>query len=283
VKPNSIINFVHFKNKKKMIFLYKIILFATLFLFTIQSCGTKKNVIYFQDGDVKNTELSIVVAQNQSYTPTLKIDDLLTIYVNADNPESALPYNQPVLGNGNNNVGYSSGTPSLSNCYLIDANGEINFPIIGIIHIEGMNRMEAVKHIESLLDKYLSNPIVNIKIVNFKISVLGEVAKPGTFNIPNERITILEAIGIAGDLTITGKRKNVMVIREEDNHKVKYHVDLTSNDLFSSPIYYLNQNDIVYVEPNRVKINSSLINTSNAGIIISGVSLFITTLVLLTK
>jgi polysaccharide export outer membrane protein len=113
--------------------------------------------------------------------------------------------------------------------------------------------------------------------------VLGEVKSPGTFNIPNERITLLEAIGLAGDLNITAKRKNVLVIRDIDGKKTETRIDLTSKALFSSPVYYLNQNDMVYIEPNRAKINSSVVNASNVGIVISVISLLVTMSVLFTR
>ena len=171
----------------------------------------------------------------------------------------------------------------MPNGYLIDKDGMIDFPIIGKIKIAGLDRNEAIELLKNQLSVYIKKPIVNIRILNYKITVIGEVSKPGTFTIPNERITILEAIGIAGDLTITGKRNNVLIIRDIDGQKINFRVDLTKNELFKSPVYYLNQNDVVYVEPNRTKINSSAINPSNAGIIISSISLFITTIVLLSK
>jgi polysaccharide export outer membrane protein len=112
---------------------------------------------------------------------------------------------------------------------------------------------------------------------------LGDVKNPGTFTIPNEKITIIEALGIAGDLNITGLRNNIKVIRETEGKKKEFIIDLTKNDVFNSPVYYLQQNDLVYVEPNRSKINSSLINSSNTGIAISAVSLIATLIVLFTK
>jgi polysaccharide export outer membrane protein len=133
------------------------------------------------------------------------------------------------------------------------------------------------------LSAYLVDPIVNIRILNFKVTVLGDVKKPGTFNIPNERISLPEAIGIAGDLNITGERQDVMVIRDVDGKKTEYHIDLTSKELFSSPVFYLNQNDIVYVIPNRTKRNSSAVNPANAGIFISLASVLIALMTLVTR
>jgi polysaccharide export outer membrane protein len=129
----------------------------------------------------------------------------------------------------------------------------------------------------------VQNPTILFKILNYKITVLGDVRNPGTFTIPNEKVTIFEAIGIAGDLLITGKRNNVKVIRESDTGRKEFIVDLTSSDVFNSPVFYLQQNDLVYVEPNRSKINSSIINTSNVSLVLSSVSVLLTIIFLFNK
>ena len=255
-----------------------------IFLLFLSSCiVTNKKIVYFQDTkiDTNYNQIKISALEN-TFTPTFQIDDLISIYVTALDPISTAPFNYPSNNNSSANVGYLSGAPS-SIGYLIDKEGNIDFPILGKIHIADLNRMEVSDILKEKLKDYLVNPIVNIKILNYKVSVLGEVAKPGTFNIPNERITILEAIGIAGDLTIYGKRENILVIREINNEKIKYRIDLTSNELFLSPVYYLKQNDVVYISPNRSKINSSSLNTSNVGIFISTSSLIITTVFLIAK
>ncbi len=163
----------------------------------------------------------------------------------SENPEDAIPFNLPVhftsLSKSNN--GYYNGIPS-SGGYLIDSLGNLSLPIIGEIHLGGLNRMEGSELIIEKLEDYLNNPTVQISILNFKVTVLGDVNAPGTFKIPNERITILEAIGLAGDLNITGNRKNVMVIRNDRGIEKTYRIDLTSHDVFSSSVYYLKQNDI---------------------------------------
>lgn len=247
--------------------------FVSIFLLT--SCASKKKMIYFQ-GSLENVEA-------KNYTPVLMKDDLLSITVMGMDPEAVIPFNLPVTNNYNSNTGgYSQGTPTPQG-YLIDADGNIDFPVLGQISIAGLTRAEAKEVLKKRLADYINNPIVNIRILNFKITVLGEVKNPGTFTIPNERISLPEALGIAGDLSITGVRKNVIVIRDVDGKKTEYVVDLTSKELFSSPVYYLNQNDVVYVEPNRAKMNSSTINPGNAGIIISAISLVITVLALLTR
>ncbi|MGZ4036806.1 MAG: polysaccharide biosynthesis/export family protein [Bacteroidia bacterium] len=241
------------------------------------SCISKKKMVYFQGKGDSKTEGA------KNYTPVLKSDDLLSILVTAFDAEAVRPFNLPLASMSTTQYGgYSTGTPSQPG-FLVDANGNIDFPVIGAVHLGGMDRLAATALLKEKLSAYVSNPIVIIRILNFKVTVLGEVRNPGTFTIPNERITLPEAIGIAGDLNITGVRNNVLVVRDVDGKKTETRVDLTSKELFSSPVYYLNQNDMIYVEPNRAKINSSVINPANAGIIISAVSLIITVLALITR
>lgn len=250
--------------------------FLVLIIVFANSCNSPKKLIYFQ-GSVPNSEA------NKNYNPLLKPDDLLSITIVAQDQEAIKPFNLPAYTlYGNNIGGYAQGAPTPPG-YLIDADGNIDFPIIGKLKVSGLTRTAAVDLIKENLKPYLVNPTVLIRILNYKVTVLGEVKNPGTFTIPNERVTLLEAIGIAGDLQITGRRKNVLVIRENDGKKTEYKVDLTSKDLFNSPVYYLTQNDVVYVEPNRARINSSVINPANAGIVISAVSLIISVIVLISK
>jgi polysaccharide export outer membrane protein len=200
----------------------------------------------------------------------------------ANDEKSTALFNMP-LGVGNNLYGgYAMGAPTPPG-YLVQENGNIEFPIIGSIKVGGLTRTQAIEQIKQQLSSYVVNPTVSVRILNFRVTVLGEVRNPGTFTIPNERITILEALGVSGDLLITGERQNVLVIREEDGTRKEYRIDLTQESLFSSPVFYLQQNDVVYVEPNRAKRNSSVINASNTGIVISSLSLVLTTLILIFK
>lgn len=251
------------------------ILLAALQFFS--ACTTKKKIVYFQGAG------SASEATSKNYTPVFHSDDLLSILVGGLDPDAVKPFNLQVSTNMTTQYGgYTTGTPSQPG-YLIDSNGNIDFPVIGQVHLGGLDRMAATELLKEKLKPYITNPIVNMRMLNFKVTVLGEVRNPGTFTIPNERITLLEAIGIAGDLNITALRKNVLVIRDIDGKKTETRVDLTSKQLFNSPVYYLNQNDVVYVEPNRTKINSGLLNPSNAGIIISAISLIVTVMVLLSR
>jgi polysaccharide export outer membrane protein len=162
---------------------------------------------------------------------------------------------------------------------LIDSNNNINFPSLGNIQIGGLPKAQAEELLNKKLAKYIINPSVNIRILNFKISVQGEVTKPGTYTINSERVTVIEAISLAGDLTVYGKRDNVLVIREENGEKKIFRIDLKSADFLNEPSYYLHQNDVVYVEPNKTKINGAAVGP-NTGIILTGISLLITILAL---
>jgi polysaccharide biosynthesis/export protein len=240
------------------------------------SCSTREKLVYFQH----NTTDSTAVQSN--YTPVFKTDDFLSVLVTADDPEAAVPFNFPPGTQQMMNTGYVQGAVAPIG-YLIDANGFIKLPIIGSLKVAGLNRMEATALIEGKLQEYIKNPVVNIQIRNYKVTVLGDVRNPGTFNIPNERMTVLEAIGLAGDLKMTGDRKNVLVIRDENGKKTEYRLDLTSKDIFSSPAYYLTQNDVVYVEPNSAARSESTLWRTNGPIFISLTSLVVTTVTLLFR
>lgn len=238
----------------------------------ISSCTSKKKMVYFQ-GVLSANE------SNKNYTPTLRSDDVLSIIVMGLDLKAVEPFNLNTGTINQINGGYSQGAPTQPG-YLIDPNGEIDFPVIGKIKIAGLTRNEAIELLKNKLKDYLNNPTIIMRILNYRVTVLGEVRNPGTFTIPNERVTLPEALGIAGDILITGVRKNILVIRDVDGKKTETRVDITSKDLFSSPVYYLQQNDVIYVEPNRAKINSSVVNTANVSLVISIISIFVTMAVL---
>lgn len=255
------------------------ILVILLIQLGLPSCASKKHINYFQSDETTDSILKLNV--NHSYTPVFKADDFLYIEITALDLESIKPFALDPVSGGGQAPSYVNGMAAKSG-YLINSQGDIDFPVIGKVHIAGMNRTEATELIKGKISEYIQNPVVNIRIQNFKVTVLGDVKNPGTFNIPNERITLPEALGIAGDLNMTGVRRNVMVIRDDNGVKTQYRVDLTSSSVFSSPVYYLAQNDVVYVEPNRAKRNSSLVS-STSGIFISVASLVITTITLITR
>ncbi len=164
--------------------------------------------------------------------------------------------------------------------YLIDKNGYIEFPVLGSLAIARLTRLEATALIKEKLDEYLTDPIVTIRLVNFNITVLGEVNNPGTFTIQDEKVSLTEALGLAGDLTIFGNRKNVLLTREVDGQKKFAVFDLTSAKVLASQNYYLAQNDVLYIEPNKARINSSRFNPNN-GTIISAVAVLSTIAIIL--
>lgn len=262
-----------------LLYRFLFLLNSTILLaLSLTSCGTHDKLVYFQHGEIIGGEIN-----SPSYTPVFQADDLLSISIMSENPEDAIPFNLPVelttLSKSNN--GYYNGIPS-SGGYLIDSLGNVSLPIIGVVKLGGISRIEASGLILKKLENYLVNPSVQISILNFKVTVLGDVRAPGTFKIPNERITILESLGLAGDLNITGNRKNVVVIRNEGAIEKRYQIDLTSNSLFSSPVYYLNQNDVVYVEPNQSKRLGSTTGYKMGSFIISLSSVLLTLTILLT-
>ncbi|WP_411895044.1 polysaccharide biosynthesis/export family protein [Winogradskyella sp. A2] len=225
------------------------------------SCASRKNLVYFQDEPI---EAGILVSEPEQLV--YKPDDILTINVSALDPDTVRPFNLPVVSN-NTNVGLNAQANLQVQSYLVDYDGNIQFPVLGTIKVSGLNRTELTSLLTERISTYANDPIVNIRLANFTITIIGEVANPGTFTIQDERITLLEALGMANDLTIFGERKNVLIIREIDGKKKFASVDLTSIKTVNSPVYYLQQNDVIYVEPNKAKIRSSTFNQNNAVLI----------------
>src|SRR5690606_7705059 len=166
--------------------------------------------------------------------------------------------------------------------YLVDSEGNIEFPVLGTIKVAGKTKEQLVNELKEKISRYVINPIVNLRIMNYQIAVQGEVNRPNVFKIDSERITLPEALTMAGDLTIYGKRDNILIIREDNGKKITQRVDLTSSDFINSEYYYLKQNDIVYVEPNKVRVNSAAVGP-NVSVAISVVSLLITIVALTIK
>lgn len=244
----------------------------------LTACTSTKKIIYLQDVvPLKQQEIE------QKYEVIIHSDDLLAIMVNSRDPELALPFNMPMIT-------YQLGSASTGQQrvlgYLVDTNGNIDFPILGQIHAEGLTRMQLTELIKNRLIEgdLIKDPIVTVQFLNFKISVMGEVGRPGSFTISGDRITLLEALSMAGDLTIYGRRDRVGVIRENDGKRTILFHDLRSAEIFNSPCYYLQQNDIVYVEPNKAKSGQSSINQNNSiGVWVSVISLLTTIAVLIFK
>ena len=242
------------------------------------ACTSTKKIIYLQDVvPLKQQEIE------QKYEVIIHGDDLLAIMVNSRDPELALPFNMPMVSY---QLGSNAGGQQRVLGYLVDTNGNIDFPILGEIHVEGLTRMQLTELIKNKLIEgdLIKDPIVTVQFLNFKISVMGEVGRPGSFTISGDRITLLEALSMAGDLTIYGRRDRVGVIRENNGKRTILFHDLRSADIFNSPCYYLQQNDIVYVEPNKAKAGQSSITQNNSlGVWVSVISLLTTIAVLIFK
>lgn len=227
------------------------------------SCASSKDFAYFQDRPLIDGYIDSAPEQL-----VYKSDDILTINVTAADPIAAQPFNLSLIS-GAEDLLIVSGN-SRQQTYLVDYNGNIEFPVLGTLHIAGMTRIELTNMLKAKISEYATDPIVNIRLVNFTVTVIGEVSRPGTFTIQDERITLPEALGLANDLTIFGKRKDVLLIREVDGKKKFAKVDLTSVNAVSSPLYYLQQNDVIIVEPNNARIRSASYNQNN-GVLISAI------------
>lgn len=248
-----------------------------LFVLLIFSCKPKKDVVYYQNIDGLSS-----AEQSNSYEIKIQPDDLLMIIVSADDPETAIPFNLSAISVPSatiTNLMSLRGQESIQ-YYLVDASGTIDFPVLGKLKVGGLSRSELMHLLETKIAKYIKNPIINIRLMNFKVSVQGEVILPGTYPVNSDRITLIEAISRAGDLTIYGKRNNVLIIRELNGVKSYNRVDITKADFINSPFYYLAQNDVVYVEPNKTRINGAAVG-ANTGVIISVTSLVITLITLI--
>lgn len=241
-----------------------------LVLATLVSCSSPSKMVYLNSSGSLDS--------NVKFETTLQPDDQLLIIVSSENPEAASPYNLRTYA-------YQGSTESAiaqerNQAYIVDKEGNIEFPMLGTIKVGGLTRIETTDKIKNLLKNgHISDPIVNVRLLNFKVSVLGEVAKPGMFSISGERVTLIEALALAGDLTIYGKRNSILLIREKNGTKTYEKIDITKTDFINTSNYYLSQNDVIYVEPNKTKINSSAVGP-NLTIGISALSLVVTILAL---
>ena len=243
----------------------KIVSFIIL-LVTLNSCSTKKDILYFQD--IKNKpQTEVIYTQNK-----IQINDILTITVSAINPDSALPFNAKFY----NNSGINSENAMKLNGYLVNNEGNISFPVLGNIQVLGKTTNQVEDLIKkTLIDQgQLTNPIVSARLTNAKITILGDISSPGTYPYYEQNLTLLQAIGYAGDLSISAKRNDILIIREEDGKRTYGHIDMRKTDWFNSEYYYIKQNDIIYVNPNGPKIHSAGYITNYTGF----VSLFLTAL-----
>lgn len=237
-----------------------------LFLFIV-SCSTQKNIAYLQDAGMD----SAVVVQ-ELYDARIKPKDLLTITVNTFDREASVPFNL-MYPSGSASPSVSTNGENSLQKYLVDNEGSIDFPVLGKIKVADMTKNQVEAYLKEQLRPYLKEePLINVRMVNYKISVLGEVNRPNTYTITNEKVNVLEALALAGDLTIYGKRDNVKLMRESVEGKREVVIlDLTDKNLIHSPYFYLQQNDVLYVEPNKTRMRNSKYSALT-GQILSGVT-----------
>ncbi|MGZ3766946.1 MAG: polysaccharide biosynthesis/export family protein [Mucilaginibacter sp.] len=266
------------------------ILLPFIIIFCLTSCVQQKEIAYFQ----KAVNQSDTLAVAQAYRPKIQAGDIVDIKVGSLNPAassffnpySTMPLNTDATDINGSSANGTAPAQSLSQAaapgYLVDADGTIDYPLLGTIKLAGLTTTDARDTIKNRLKHYLKGPTVNVRVMNYKISVLGEVTKPSVYVIPNERITLPEALSLAGDLTIYGRRNNIMIIRDVDGKKEFGKVNLNSRDLYNSPYYYLHNNDIVYVEPGKGKAAQSDKIYQILPIILSALS-FLTIIVTYTR
>jgi polysaccharide export outer membrane protein len=270
-------------NKKMRLFvlnLFNLILMKRFILFFFSlllfSCSSKKDVIYYQDID--NKEFSSLESINSH--PRIQINDILNISTAALNPESVLPFSF--------NTGESSSVQPRQvellklTGYLVNSDGEINFPQLGKIEVEGKTTQEIQSLLEDKLSLYIKNPTVNVRILNFKFTIQGEIRQPGTYEIIEENMTLPQALGLAGDLTINGRRDNIMIYRQEGGQREVKRIDLTQSDWMNSDYFFIKPNDIIYVEPNNPKVKSAGF-VGNVGTLLSVVSIIFSAVLLLAR
>jgi polysaccharide export outer membrane protein len=240
--------------------------------FAFVSCSPTRNIVYLSD--LKVGEYSEEIKNRTD--PKIQPDDVLSITVSSLNPESNLLFNSGVL----QTLGTTNSTPTTSRAsegYLVDQKGTINFPVLGRVELAGLSKEQATDKMTAEIKKSVKNPIVNLRFLNFKVTVIGEVNKPSTFTVSSERLNIIEALGLAGDLTAYGRRENILIIREQNGIRSTSRVNLASKDILNSRSFYLQQNDIVYVEP----VKTRAIQTSAGASYLPILSLVISTLSIL--
>lgn len=265
---------------KKNIF---VLLINLVFIF-LNSCTSQKKLDYLQN--IENVALQASMKNAKS---TIQPNDQLVILVTAKDMDVVRPFNQNFSSGQilqyslpSNNAPTQSQTSTSGPTYIVDSQGDIEFPVIGKINTENKSTEELRDILKKEISKYVVNPQVSVKNTNYKITVLGEVNKPGTYNIPEAQTTLLEVLGLAGDLSIYGNRNDILVVRNIDGIMSKERIDLTKADFINSPYFYLKQNDVIIVSPNETKQKSSRLDP-NAGIYISVASIVVTILALIFK
>ena len=250
-----------------------IVLFAT-------SCVKSKDLTYFQpENDSIDYEVTEIVNQ---FVPQIQSGDILSISVSSISPDASEMFN-PIQQQTQYQQSVGTIAPNPAIGFLVDASGNVQLPLVGNVTVKGLTTEEARILISKKLEKYLISPTVNIRIANYRISILGEVTRPATYTIPNEIITLPQAIALAGDLTIYGKRNNIMVIREEAGKRTFARIDIRDRNMFNSDYYYLRPNDIVYVEAKKSKATSTELVYQLSGTVLSALTFVLTVASFFTK
>lgn len=234
------------------------------------SCATKKEILYFQDAEKLNQQQTA-----QYFEPKIEPNDILYISVSSFDEALLKPFNKNTGSENTNNDNQLQG-------YLVSSEGSIQYPGLGKIDVVGKTRKEIIESLTTQLSEYVKDVVVDVRIINFKVTVLGEVSNPGVYTVKDERITIPQAIGLAGDFTVDGKRETVTIIREENGRQKVTKIDFTKTDFFSSPYYFLKQNDIVYVEPSLKGVKKSGF-IPNVPALLSLVTIVLSTVIILTR
>ena len=259
---------------------------VVLFVLFLGACSVPKDVAYFQGVDKLTPEE--VKEMSLNYSTKICPDDLLTITVTGWDPTVLTPFNPPVYAfavQGDDKVKPAEQLQS----YLVYKDGTINFPILGKIKAAGFSKQELAENLRKDIEKYANGVSVNVQIINFKITLMGEVARPGVVSIKNDRVSILEVLGLVGDLTINANRKNILVVRDNEGVKEFGRIDITDPAIFTSPYYYLKQNDVVYVEPNQAKKRNARYSAAQQytitvfSSILSAISVITTVILAITK
>ena len=245
--------------------LFKSVIFVIVAII-ITSCATSKDIVYFQD--INERQLK---ALTNEYKAVIKKDDRLAIVVSGPDKLVTAPYNLTIGETPTN------GDPlRVTLSYLVDPQGNIEFPILGTIHVEGMTRNQLVEYLTKEIGKDVKDPIVHVEFRDYKITVLGEVRRPGTYTFENEKVNILQALGMAGDLQLSAQRDGILLLREENGVQKHYNIDLRNSDILQSPYFYLQQNDVIVVPPSATRVASATTATGIWSVLLSSLTTLIT-------
>lgn len=264
----------------------KLLSVVVLFALLLGSCSVPKDVVYFQGVDKLTPEQ--IMSLEQTYKTVIRPGDLLNITVTAWDPTVATPFNPPVYAYAQQGEQPVASSPAMYN-YLVDENGFITFPVLGKVQVNALTCLELADTLQKKITAYISDPLVNVQIANFKVAVMGEVARPGALTVRNNRMSVIDAINLCGDLTINANRKNILLIRDENGKKSFARLDITDPAIFASPYYYLQQNDVLYVEPNDAKKRNARYSQAQQysitvfSSILSAISVITTVILAITK